>query len=162
MTRIPIAATAALAAAALASAAGCGGGGPDPAADERAVREAAQRVVDGTFLGGDPDAACAALAPEARARAAAQVPPGVLRATPTCALGMAFVSGFFDGLLGGDLRARVGAVTVAGDDARATIDYAGAFRERVGATTGTLRLRRVGGRWLVTGTPPEPGAAAGR
>jgi hypothetical protein len=128
----------------------CGGDpGPDAAADERAAREAAQRVVDGMFLGGDPDAACAAMTPRARAGAARQIPAGFVDAEPTCADGLAFIAAFLDGLTGDDVRAAVRDVRITGDAGEATIEYAGALRERVGGTTGRLPLQRVDGGWAV-------------
>jgi hypothetical protein len=128
----------------------CGGDpGPDASADERAARDAAQRVVDGMFLGGDPDAACAAMTPHARAGAARQVPTDAIDAEPTCALGLTFTAGFLEGLTGDDVQVTVREVTITGDTGEATIEYAGALRERFGGTTAPLPLKRVDGGWLV-------------
>jgi hypothetical protein len=128
----------------------CGGDpGPDAAADERAAREVAARVVDGMFLGGDPGAACAAMTPAARAGAAGQVPTQVIDLEPTCADGLTFIAAFFGGLTGDDVRVTVRDVRIAGDSGEATLEYAGALRERFGGTTGRLPLQRVDGGWLV-------------
>jgi hypothetical protein len=138
--------------AALTLAAGCGGdGAPDPRADARAARAVAQRAVDGIFMNGDPDAACAALTPEAQAGTARQAPDLVLRGEePTCAVGMAFLGGFWDGVTQGGARATAGAVAITGDDAVVTIDYTGVIRDRLGVATGHVRLARIDGHWLVT------------
>jgi hypothetical protein len=130
--------------------AGCGGG-TDPASDARAARAVAQRAVDGIFMNGDPDAACAALTPEAQAGTARQAPELVLHGEePTCAAGMAFLGGFWDGFADGGARATAGAVAITGDDAVVTIDYTGAIRDRLGVATGRVRLARIDGHWLVT------------
>jgi hypothetical protein len=153
VTRVPIRPAAALTATAVVLlAAGCGGGGaPDPEADARAVREVAQRALDGIFAHGDPDDASAALTPGAQAGMARQAPRIVLRGEPpTCVVGMAFLGGFWDGFTRGGARATAGAVAITGDRALVTIDYTGVIRDRLGVATGRVRLVRVDGRWLVT------------
>jgi len=145
-----------LVAGAVALAAACGGAsGPDPADDERAARAVAQRVIDGLLLGRDPDAACAAMTPEAQANAAAHTPRLMLGdEPPTCAVGMIFVGSFLTAALRDDVRATAGAVTISGEDAVVTIDYAGAIRDHLDVAATQLRLRRTDGRWLVSSSDP--------
>jgi hypothetical protein len=138
---------------AVALAGACGGNaGPGPADDARAARAVAQRVIDGLMLGRDPDAACAAMTPDAQANAAARTPRLALGAEPpTGELGMIFTGSLLTAAFD-DVRATAGAVTVTGDDAVATIDYAGAIRDQLDVPSARVRLRRVDGRWLVTST----------
>jgi hypothetical protein len=151
MTRPPIRLLAAAAAvtAASAFAAGCGGG-TDPAADARAARAVAQRAVDGVFMQGDPVAACAALTPAAREETARTISDDVRRGQePTCALGMAAMGRNWEGVTSGAARATAGSVVITDDHAVVTIEYAGAIRDRIGSATGSVRLARIDGRWLV-------------
>ena len=73
---------------------------------------------------------------------------------------MTFLGNFIPAALGRDVRATAGAVTVTGDAAVVTIDYAGAISDRLDVPSARLSLRRTDRRWLVTSAPSGAGATA--